>query len=58
MLDACRNDPFPQCPTRGTGQGSGFRGLSLLGEADRTVVTANATGSGQRVKEVPKMLNP
>ena len=47
MLDACRNDPFPQCPTRGTGQGSGFRGLSLLGEADRTVVTANATGSGQ-----------
>jgi formylglycine-generating enzyme required for sulfatase activity len=47
LLDACRNDPFPQCPARGTGQGSGFRGLSLLGEADRTVLIANATGSGK-----------
>jgi formylglycine-generating enzyme required for sulfatase activity len=47
LLDACRNDPFPQCPARGAGQGSGFRGLSLLGEADRTLLIANATGSGK-----------
>jgi len=25
LLDACRNNPFPQCPTRGAGEGSGFR---------------------------------
>src|SRR6188474_1466661 len=30
LLDACRNNPFPQCPTRGA-SGSGFRGLSLVG---------------------------
>jgi len=26
LLDACRNNPFPQCPTRGTNSASGFRG--------------------------------
>jgi peptidoglycan hydrolase-like protein with peptidoglycan-binding domain len=45
LLDACRNNPFPQCPTRGA-SGSGFRGLSLVGEADRTLLIANATLSG------------
>jgi formylglycine-generating enzyme required for sulfatase activity len=46
LLDACRNNPFPQCPTRGANSGSGFRGLSLVGEADRTLLIANATLSG------------
>ncbi|HET7446623.1 MAG TPA: caspase family protein, partial [Methyloceanibacter sp.] len=46
LLDACRNNPFPQCPTRGANSGSGFRGLSLVGEADRTLIIANATLSG------------
>lgn len=46
LLDACRNNPFPQCPSRGANQGSGFRGLSLVGEADRTLLIANATLSG------------
>ena len=46
LLDACRNNPFPQCPSRGTNTGSGFRGLSLVGEADRTLLIANATLSG------------
>ena len=46
LLDACRNNPFPQCPSRGTNQGSGFRGLSLVGEQDRTLLIANATLSG------------
>ena len=46
LLDACRNNPFPQCPSRGAGAGSGFRGLSLVGEADRTLLIANATLSG------------
>jgi formylglycine-generating enzyme required for sulfatase activity len=46
LLDACRNNPFPQCPSRGTNAGSGFRGLSLVGEADRTLLIANATLSG------------
>jgi uncharacterized caspase-like protein len=31
LLDACRNNPFPQCPTRGANSGSGFRGFSRLG---------------------------
>ena len=46
LLDACRNNPFPQCPSRGANSGSGFRGLSLVGEADRTLLIANATLSG------------
>jgi uncharacterized caspase-like protein len=46
LLDACCNNPFPQCPTRGANSGSGFRGLSLVGEADRTLLIANATLSG------------
>lgn len=28
LLDACRNDPFPQCPSRSAGSGSGFRGFA------------------------------
>jgi Caspase domain/Putative peptidoglycan binding domain len=46
LLDACRNNPFPQCPSRGVNSGSGFRGLSLVGEPDRTLLIANATLSG------------
>jgi uncharacterized caspase-like protein len=26
LLDACRNNPFPQCPSRGVNSGSGFAG--------------------------------
>ncbi len=47
LLDACRNDPFPQCPTRSTQSGSGFRGFQLVREEDRSLVIANATLSGQ-----------
>ena len=39
LLDACRNNLFPQCPSRGVNSRSGFRGFSRL--------TANATLSGQ-----------
>ena len=47
LLDACRNNPFPQCPTRGVGAGSGFRGFSRITEEDRSLLIANATLSGQ-----------
>jgi len=47
LLDACRNNPFPQCPSRGTNAGSGFRGFSRLTEEDRSLLIANATLSGQ-----------
>ncbi len=47
LLDACRNNPFPQCPTRGAGGGSGFRGFSRMTEEDRSLLIANATLSGQ-----------
>jgi formylglycine-generating enzyme required for sulfatase activity len=47
LLDACRNNPFPQCPTRGVNSGSGFRGFSRLTEEDRSLLIANATLSGQ-----------
>src|SRR5690606_32771115 len=30
LLDSCRNDPFPTCPTRSARKGSGFRGLSRV----------------------------
>jgi formylglycine-generating enzyme required for sulfatase activity len=47
LLDACRNDPFPQCPTRGAGTGGGFRGFSRVTEEDRSLLIANATLSGK-----------
>jgi formylglycine-generating enzyme required for sulfatase activity len=47
LLDACRNNPFPQCPSRGANSGSGFRGFSRLTEEDRSLLIANATLSGQ-----------
>lgn len=47
LLDACRNNPFPQCPSRGANAGSGFRGFSRLTEEDRALLIANATLSGQ-----------
>ncbi|MEC9367154.1 MAG: SUMF1/EgtB/PvdO family nonheme iron enzyme [Pseudomonadota bacterium] len=46
LLDACRNDPFPQCPTRSAQAGGGFRGLTRLGTEDSSVLIANATLSG------------
>jgi formylglycine-generating enzyme required for sulfatase activity len=46
LLDACRNNPFPQCPTRGA-SGAGFRGFSRITEEDRSLLIANATLSGQ-----------
>ncbi len=47
LLDACRNDPFPQCPTRAAQAGSGFRGIQRIGASDRSLLIANATLSGQ-----------
>jgi formylglycine-generating enzyme required for sulfatase activity len=47
LLDACRNNPFPQCPTRSLSSGGGFRGFSRQTEEDRSLLVANATLSGQ-----------
>ena len=47
LLDACRNDPFPQCPSRAVSGGSGFRGFARIGSDDRSLLVANATLSGQ-----------
>ena len=44
LLDACRNDPFPQCPKRGIG---GFRGFTRVGAEDRSLLIANSTLGGQ-----------
>ena len=47
LLDSCRNNPFPQCPTRATQSGSGFRGLSRVSSSGSgTVLIVNATLSG------------
>jgi hypothetical protein len=47
LLDACRDDPFPQCATRGARAGSGFRGLQRVVEPETSLVIANATLPGQ-----------
>ncbi len=47
MLDSCRNDPFPQCPSRSAGSGSGFRGIARAGGEGHSLLIANATLSGQ-----------
>ena len=47
LLDACRDDPFPQCASRGARSGGGFRGLQRVVEADTSLLIANATLSGQ-----------
>ncbi len=44
LIDACRSDPFPQCPKRGAEAG-GFRGLSRITTAGSTLI-ASATLSG------------
>lgn len=46
MLDSCRNNPFPRCPTRATRAGSGFRGLSRIGGGLASTLIVNATLSG------------
>ncbi len=47
LLDSCRNDPFPQCPSRSAGSGAGFRGISRAGGEGASLLIANATLSGQ-----------
>ncbi|MGH6826876.1 caspase family protein [Methyloceanibacter sp.] len=47
LLDACRNDPFPQCPKRSLGGGSGFRGFERITSQGRSLLIANATLAGQ-----------
>ncbi len=47
LLDACRNNLFPQWPSRGVNSRSGFRGFSRLTDEDRALLIANATLSGQ-----------
>lgn len=44
LLDACRNNPFPQCARDKFGLW--LPRLSLVGKADRTLLIANATLSG------------
>ena len=47
LLDACRNDPFPQCAKRGAASGGGFRGLQRVADdADTSLIIANSTRSG------------
>ena len=46
LLDACRDDPFPQCASRSAAAGSGFRGLQRVGVVDTSLIIANATLSG------------
>ena len=38
LLDACRNNPFPQCPTRGFGAGGGFREVGPFKAAYNSVM--------------------
>jgi formylglycine-generating enzyme required for sulfatase activity len=47
LLDSCRNDPFPQCPTRSARSGSGFRGLSRIASGEGSTIIANATLAGE-----------
>jgi uncharacterized caspase-like protein len=47
LLDSCRNDPFPQCPSRSAGSGAGFRGIARVGGEGSSLLIANATLSGQ-----------
>lgn len=47
LLDACRDDPFPQCASRGGRSGAGFRGLQRVIAQDTSLLIANATLSGQ-----------
>jgi formylglycine-generating enzyme required for sulfatase activity len=46
LLDACRNNPFPQCPKRAISSGSGFRGFSRISAPDRSLLIASSTLSG------------
>lgn len=47
LLDACRNDPFPQCATRSARAGTGFLGLARGTAVDSSLLIANATLTGQ-----------
>src|SRR5262245_36431462 len=47
LLDACRNDPFPQCAERAARAGTGFLGLTRGTAGDSSLLLANATLSGQ-----------
>lgn len=53
LLDSCRTDPFPQCPTRAARQGSGFRGLARVTTDQGAVLIANATLSGELAADGP-----
>jgi formylglycine-generating enzyme required for sulfatase activity len=52
LLDACRNDPFPTCPKRGS-TGTGFRGLTLLGRDTSGTLIASSTLSGALAADGP-----
>jgi len=40
LLDACRNNPFPRCPGRGSGDEVGFRGLSRIHDTGLLIVSS------------------
>ncbi len=46
LLDACRNDPFPQCAHRGS-SGAGFRGIEVAARRGSRVLVASSTLSGR-----------
>jgi formylglycine-generating enzyme required for sulfatase activity len=53
LLDACRNNPFPQCPKRSATSGNGFRGFSRITAPDRSLLIANATLEGALAADGP-----
>lgn len=47
LLDACRNDPFPQCSNRGGVSGAGFRSIDITPQRQKVLLLANSTLSGR-----------
>lgn len=46
LLDACRNDPFPQCNRSGV-SGAGFRSIEIIPQRQKILLLANSTLSGR-----------
>jgi uncharacterized caspase-like protein len=53
LLDACRNDPLPQC-ARATSSGGGFRGIEVAARGGSRVLVASSTLSGRLAADGPQ----
>lgn len=53
LIDACRNDPFPQC-ARGGGSGVGFRSIEVAARDRSRVLVASSTLSGRLAADGPQ----